>query len=160
MTGPVMTTKAAKAFIAATLLAPVLALGACGPTAPDTPNTEVAEDFAARINGGATGSDTQQAPTLAPAPVTAPRENAAEGAFAPGTATDPSAATCGANAMGPFIGMLADNATRSAIMSAASAASEVRFIAAGSDYVRPDPTNPRLNLMLDAQGIIRDARCG
>lgn len=133
----------------------LLALGACGGNETETPASNEAADFAARINGGAATSPAPVAPT-----VVEPREGAAEGAFAPGTATDPESATCGANAMGPFMGKLADDATRAAIMTAAAGASEVRFIAAGSDYIRPDPTNPRLNLMLDTQGIIRDARCG
>lgn len=37
----------------------------------------------------------------------------------------------------------------------------LRFVAYGSTgNVNPDPTNPRLSIMLDAQNIIRDARCG
>ena len=37
----------------------------------------------------------------------------------------------------------------------------LRFVLYGSNVsVNPDPTNPRLSLMLDAQNIIRDARCG
>ena len=62
--------------------------------------------------------------------------------------------------MGNFIGKPADEATRAAILVAATGAREVRFVPPGSDYIRPDPTNPRLNLMLDNTGIIRDARCG
>jgi hypothetical protein len=45
-------------------------------------------------------------------------------------------------------------------MEVVGGANEVRFVPAGSPYVKPDATNPRLNLMLDAQNIIRDARCG
>ncbi|MFN7158653.1 MAG: signal recognition particle receptor subunit alpha, partial [Erythrobacter cryptus] len=37
----------------------------------------------------------------------------------------------------------------------------LRFVAYGTPgFVNPDPTNPRLSIMLDAQNIIRDARCG
>lgn len=131
----------------------LLALAACGGEEPDTSNS--ADDFAARINGGAPNAQATVAPTVA-----APLEGAAEGAYSPGTATDPQSATCGANEMGPFIGKPADDATRAQIMTVAAGASEVRFIPAGSPYVRPDPTNPRLNLMLDNLGVIRDARCG
>lgn len=140
------------------IIAPaLLALAACGGTQEAEPNN-AADDFAARINGDAPAGPVAAAtvaPTIAP-----PRENAAPGAYAPGTATDPQSATCNANLMGPFLGRAADDATRLEVMSAAAGAAEVRFIAAGSDFVRPDPTNPRLNIMLDQQGIIRDARCG
>jgi len=130
-------------------------LSACNSNEP-VDQTEVADEFASRINGdSAPAPEATVAPTVVP-----PREGAAEGAYSPGTATDPQARTCNANKMGPFIGRPADDATRLEVISAAAGAADVRFIAPGSDYVRPDPTNPRLNLMLDAQGIIRDARCG
>ena len=137
-------------------LVALLGLAAC--SQPQEANTDaVAEDFAARINGAdaAPPVEATATPTVVP-----PRENAAEGAFSQGTATDPQSVTCGANKMGPFLGKLADEATRLEVMNAAAGAAEVRFIAAGSEYIRPDSTNPRLNLMLDAQNIIRDARCG
>ncbi|MFU7528938.1 hypothetical protein [Qipengyuania sp. ASV99] len=133
----------------------LLALAACS-GAEDADATSETDDFAARINGANPAAPTgNQTPTVMP-----PRENAAEGAYSPGTATDPESATCGANVMGPYIGKVADDATRAAIVIAATGASDVRFILPGSEYIRPDPTNPRLNLMLDPQGIIRDARCG
>jgi hypothetical protein len=150
----------AKLFTAASLLA----LAACS-GAEETVTTNEADEYAARIAAGAgtgtaTGTGTgapeaTQTPTIAPS-----LEGAAPGAYAPGTATDPASAICGANLMGPYIGALADVETRNAIMIAATGASSVRFVTAGSDYINPDPTNPRLNLMLDGQGIIRDARCG
>ena len=154
----------------------LLVLTACG--GAETPDAaSEADEFAARINGTASA---EQAEPVAPAPgsgpsaapdavetyappaptVAPPRTDAAPGAFAPGTATDPASATCGANKMGPFMGRLADDATRANIMSAAAGAADVRFIEAGSEYIRPDVSNPRLNIMLDVQGIIRDARCG
>ena len=139
------------AFLA---LPAIMALAACA-SEPAEPSTEAAEEFAARINGAGPTAGAGVAPTVAQ-----PLEGAAEGAFSPGTATDPGSSTCAANAMGPFIGKEADDATRAQIMTAAAGASEVRFIPQGSPYVRPDPTNPRLNLMLDNLGIIRDARCG
>lgn len=139
--------------LSATITLPaLLALAACG---GGTEKDSSADDFAARINGGGPNPAATVAPT-----VVEPLDGAAAGAYAPGTATDPESATCGANEMGPYIGKPADDATRAAIMVAASGASEVRFVAPGSAYIRPDPTNPRLNLMIDNLGIIRDARCG
>lgn len=132
----------------------LLALSACGGNA-QTDTEEVANDYAARINGGKQAPQGNVAPTVVP-----PRADAAQGAFAPGTATDPQSMTCNANKMGPFIGRPADDTTRLEVMSAAQGAAEVRFISPGGDFIRPDPTHPRLNLMLDSQGIIRDARCG
>ncbi len=141
----------------------LFALAAC--SSPETPDaTSEVDEFAARINGPAPAQQATpepdqtyapQAPTVAP-----PRTNAAPGAFAPGTSTDPASATCSANKMGPYMGRLADDATRANIVSAAAGAADVRFIEAGSAYIQPDATNPRLNIMLDVQGIIRDARCG
>lgn len=130
-----------------------LALASCGKNGADNSNS--ADDFAARINGGQPNAQATIAPT-----VVEPLEGAAEGAFSPGTATDPQSAGCNANAMGEYIGREADEATRVAIQTAATSASEVRFIAPGFGYIRPDPTSPRLNMMLDNLGIIRDARCG
>lgn len=137
------------------ILPAIAALTACGSSEP-VDNSQVAEDFAARINGGEPKPTGTVAPTVAE-----PLEGAAPGPYSPGTATDPESSTCGANLMGPYLGRNADEATRLAIMQAANgSAAEVRFIPAGSPYIRPDPTNPRLNLMLDNLGIIRDARCG
>lgn len=132
----------------------VLILAACSSEQADTGSE--ADDFAARINGDQQVAQGSVEPTVAP-----PRDNAAPGAFAPGTATDPDSATCGANMMGPFLGRPADEAARAEIqIITTGVASAIRFVAPGGDYIRPDPTNPRLNLMLDDQGIIRDARCG
>ena len=83
-----------------------------------------------------------------------------QGVFEPGTATDPAAAICDATNMGPYLGQEASDAVRSEIMLVASAASEVRFITPSATYLKPDPTSSRLNIMLDAANIIRDARCG
>ncbi len=131
-------------------------LSACsGGAEEDTSNN--ADDFAARINGDGTSAAPQgdQAPQVAQ-----PLPNAAPGAFTPGTATDPASENCGANRMGQFLGKPADDGTRNAIMEVASDIDQIRFLASGSDFVRPDPTSPRLNIMLDGTGVIRDARCG
>jgi hypothetical protein len=154
-----MTTARAFAFALPSL---ALALAACG-SAPEQAGND-AESFAARIGKGeatpgASGIPAAQgtaAPTIA-----TPLPGAAPGAFAPGTLTDPKSGTCGAPLMGPFIGKLADQATRAEIAKALGRTDNLRFVAFGSSAgVNPDPTNPRLSIMLDAQGIIRDARCG
>lgn len=138
----------------------VLSLMAC--SEPDTTPDTTADDFAARINGGqsagANGAPNAQA-TVAPT-VVPPREGAAPGAYAPGTATDPASAGCAATLMGPYLGRVADDRVRSEIMNIAAEANEIRFIAFGSETLVPDPTSSRLNLMLDQQNVIRDARCG
>lgn len=135
-----------------------LALSACGSEAGSPDND--AESFAERI-----GAD-KATPTPNPAATEAPRiaeplPGAAPGPFARGTLTDPAASTCGATLMGPFIGKLADQPTRAEIAQVLGRTDNLRFVAYGSiGNVNPDPTNPRLSLMLDAQNIIRDARCG
>lgn len=135
----------------------LLALAACGGSEAGTSNT--ADDFAARINGNNPASAPNPAATNAPQ-IAKPLPGAAEGAYVPGTLTDPESAICAANQMGPYIGKEADNATKLAIMEAAKGAGEVRFILPGGANVNPDPTNPRLNIMIDNLNIIRDARCG
>ncbi|MFN3864403.1 MAG: hypothetical protein ACK4RT_09010 [Erythrobacter sp.] len=134
-----------------------LMLAACG-NAPDQPKND-ADSFAARINQNAGASPAPEA-TATPR-IAEPLPGAAPGAFAKGTLTDPASKTCGANLMGPFIGKPADQATRAAIAKTLGRTDNLRFVVFGSvENVNPDPTNPRLSLMLDAQNIIRDARCG
>ncbi|NBC88412.1 MAG: hypothetical protein GVX90_02755 [Alphaproteobacteria bacterium] len=141
----------------AALVALALALGACGSATPEAPSGDEADAFAERIRGAS--PDPGPAPTQTPR-TAPPRPGAAPGPYVPGTATDPEASTCNAPLMAPFIGKQADDATRADIMQVIDGSNEVRFIKPGSSYINPDPTNPRLNLMLDASGIIRDARCG
>jgi hypothetical protein len=139
-----------------------LALTACSSEPEPADPAAEAEAFAQRINPNAAAP--------APAPVAAataapriaqPLPGAAPGPFIPGTQTDPASARCGANQMGPFIGKLADEATRLDIVKTLGRSDNLRFVAFGSGgFINPDPTNPQLNLMMDAQGIIRDARCG
>jgi hypothetical protein len=146
--------KLSPAFLALPL---ALALAACG-SEPD-PAANDADSFAARINQNAGAAPMPQG-TVAPA-LAEPKPGAAPGVFAPGTVTDPASKTCGANLMGPFIGRPADQPTRAEIAKTLGRTDNLRFVAFGSDgYINPDPTNPRLNLMLDAGNIIRDARCG
>jgi hypothetical protein len=136
-----------------------LALAACG-SEPD-PAANNADSFAARINQNATPGATPAPEATATPKIAEPLPGAAPGPFAAGTQTDPDAKTCGANLMGPFIGKPADQATRAAIAAALGRTDNLRFVTYGSvGFVNPDPTNPRLSLMLDAQNVIRDARCG
>ena len=147
--------KLVKIAVSATLMT----LAACGSQAEQSTPTNAADDFAARINGAKETPAPEPTGTVAPT-VAEPLEGAAQGPYVAGTAPDPASATCGANEMGQFIGLEADDNVQLAIVNVIDGANEVRFIAAGSDYIRPDPTNPRLNIMLDAANIIRDARCG
>lgn len=141
-------------FSGALCAASVLFLSACGNGASD-PAGNTAEDFAARINGGkAAAAQGNVQPTIAE-----PKPGAAPGPYAAGTHTDPNV-RCGANVMGPYIGQLASDEIRSEIVGVIAGSNEVRFVMPGGDYIAPDPASPRLNLMLDATGIIRDARCG
>lgn len=132
-----------------------IALAACG-SGNDEPAND-ADSFAARIGKPEAAAD----PATAAAPkVATPLPGAAPGPYAQGTLTDPAAQNCGAPKMAPFIGKLADQATRAEIAKALGRTDNLRFVVFGSGDVKPDATNPRLSLMLDAQNIIRDARCG
>ncbi len=139
----------------ATLAAALLVMLSACSGGTDQPAGSAADDFAARINGG----QTQAAQGTVQPTVANPKPGAAPGPYTPGTQTDPNVA-CGANVMGPYVGKAADEATRSEIMGVIAGSNEVRFISPGGDFIKPDPTHPRLNLMLDNAGIIRDARCG
>ncbi|MDJ0641742.1 MAG: hypothetical protein QNJ15_02900 [Erythrobacter sp.] len=141
--------------LSATLaVASLLVLSACGGPS-DQPSSNSAEDFAARINGG----KAQATPGTVQPTVAEPKPGAAPGPYTPGTHTDPTVA-CGANVMGPYLGRQADEATRSEIVGVIAGTNEVRFVMPGGEYIEPNPRSPRLNLMLDATGVIRDARCG
>lgn len=136
--------------------AAALALAACG-SEPAQPGND-ADSFAARI-GKPEATPTPLA-TATPT-IVEPLPGAAPGPFARGTATDPASKTCGANLMGPFIGKVADQATRAEIVKVLGRTDNLRFVVFGSaSFVNPDPTNPRLSIMLDAQNMIADARCG
>ncbi|MBD2841964.1 hypothetical protein [Erythrobacter rubeus] len=152
------------------LAAGSVALPACNEASNVPGSTDAANDFAARINGSGqtigareevvdpevTTSPAETTPTVAP-PL---NEVAAPVVFTPGTVSDPASETCGANLMQPFIGVSADIAVRAEIASVASQTEEIRFVEPGEPYITPDAGSPRLNLMLDPEGIIRDARCG
>ena len=143
-----------------------LALNACSaePEAPNAP-TNQADDFAARIHSGkqagAQGSGpTAPSPSPLPAPsVAQPLDSIAKTPFAAGTVSDPNSA-CKANVFGEFLGREPSAEVRAAILEAASGVAEVRFVPSGGDYIKPDPTNPRLNFMIAIDGVIRDIRCG
>ena len=136
-----------------------LALAACSGGAEEpAPQTSEADAFAERINGGKTAQAIPTAPAGAPT-VAAPLEGASSNPYTPGTTTDPKAA-CNPSAFGEFIGRQPSADVRAEIMEAARNLPEVRFIAPGGAYIKPDPTNPRLNVMIATDGIIRDIRCG
>ena len=147
------------------LLPALVMIAACGSKAvEEDKTTSAAEDYAARINGNKTAQETPAAlPTaepLAAAPTqAAANAAAAPGAYAAGTAADPNSA-CNANLFGEFLGKQPDAEVRAQIMDAAADIPEVRFITPGSDYIKPDPTHPRLNVMIAVDGVIRDIRCG
>lgn len=145
---------------AALSLSSLALLSACGEPAGEG---ETADDYAARLNGKASAQDTsrstsgsergQGAPNVA-----TPPPGAAPGPFEPGTQTDPQAAACGAPDAAPAVGQSyaqAEVAIRDALPSGAS----VRVVRPGQ--ATTEDYNPRrLNVMLDAGGVVRDLRCG
>ena len=150
---------------AALLIIPALfILTACGSEPAEENTTSAAEDYAARINGNKSAQETPTAlPTAEPLAVAptegAPNAAAAPGAYTAGTAADPNSA-CNANLFGEFLGKQPNAEVRAQIMEAATNIPEVRFITPGSGYIKPDPTHPRLNVMIAVDGVIRDIRCG
>ncbi|MEM7690716.1 MAG: hypothetical protein AAF291_17010 [Pseudomonadota bacterium] len=150
--------------VAATAL---LSLTACSsePEVSAT-TTNQADEFAARINGDKVPGATADAALAAPAPAALPAPTVAQpldgitnAPFAAGTTSDPNSA-CNANTFGEFLGREPSAEVRAAILEAANNTTEVRFIAPGGEYIKPDPTNPRLNVMIAVDGVIRDIRCG
>ena len=132
-----------------------ISLAACGSGAEEPAND--ADSFAARIGKQEAAAD----PATANAPkIAQPLPGAAPGPYAQGSLTDPASQNCGAPKMAPFIGKVADQATRAEVAKVLGRTDNLRFVVYGSGDVRPDATNPRLSLMLDEQNIIRDARCG
>lgn len=147
-------------FAALMIGLPALALTACGNGAEPADPASEADAFAKRINANQGAAAPAKLPAE-PAAVARPLPGAAAGPYVPGTQTDPASATCGANQMGPFIGKLADETIRLDIVKALGRKENIRFVAFDSPgFISPDPANARLNLMLDAQNIIREARCG
>ncbi len=147
---------AAALFTAAT----TLTLAACSSEPEPVDPAAQADAFAKRIGSSAPASGSGTAEPVPPR-IAETLPGAAPGPFNPGTLTDPASAKCGANQMGPFLGKLADEPTRLEIVKTVGRSDNVRFVVHGSGgFINPDPTSPRLNLMLDAQNIIRDARCG
>ncbi len=133
-------------------------LSACGDpqTIERADNTSEVEEFAARINGGnAVQPQASQTPSIAP-----PRSSPPLVAPTPIPAPSQPIGTCGADRMAQFIGKIADDATRADVLATVGGVREVRFISAGSEYDLAKSANPQFILILDAQGIIRDARCG
>lgn len=144
----------------------VLVLGSCSGEPDASSSDSAAADFAARIEGG--GERAGNAPPTtgdAPRPVESPTvaqatDRADQRAFAQATATDPVAAACDANRMAPFIGLVADARTRIDIEDATGLGREIRFLRPGDAMTSSGSGDTRLNIVLDHQDIIRDARCG
>jgi hypothetical protein len=121
-----------------------LALTACG-SEPEQPAID-ADSFAARIGN----KDAKPTPAgTVPPTIATPLPGAAPGAFAKGTLTDPASQNCGAPLMAPFLGKLADQATRAEIAKVLGRTDNLRFVVYGSGDVLPDATNPRLSLEPD-----------
>ena len=139
-------------------LAPIALLAGCSEPAQEG---ESADNFAARINGEQQAAAASAQPNAAatPAATATPQAGAAPGPYSPGTATDPKSAGCGAPKVAAFYGRVADEAVRREVMQALAPQTNVRFHRAGSNVVA-DAGSPRLNVMLDDAGVIRDARCG
>ena len=119
---------------------------------PD-PNAKEVDDFAARIG---TPKQAEAAPPTPKADADAASppanlENEAE--------VQPAPSQCNAPKVAPFYGRQADEATQAAVMAAVAPQTDVRFIEAGS-ALPEDTASPRLNVMIDVNGNIREARCG
>lgn len=131
-------------------------LAACSGAAEQS---ETAEDYAARINGTAPNVPAN-GPTAQGSPaVSTPLPGAAPGPMEPRTPTDPSSSSCGATAAAEFLGQSDNAQVRQAIAEKAQPRAGIRFIRPGEMYTQ-DFNNNRLNVMLDAGGVIRDFRCG
>ena len=156
-------TKPIASRAALAMLPALMIMSACASEPKQEDTTSAAEDYAARINGEKSAQATPTAlPTAEPipvAPATPASAAAAPSGYEPGTSSDPNSA-CNANLFGQFIGKQPNAEVRAQIMDAATDMPEVRFITPGSDYIKPDPTHPRLNVMIAADGVIRDIRCG
>ncbi|MEO9463132.1 MAG: hypothetical protein ABJ242_10380 [Marinomonas sp.] len=136
---------------AAYLLTASISIAACSAGDPNEGPQEV-EEFAARIgNNGGNGAPKPSAPKLAPA-------NATDRAPTAKPEADISP-VCGSPKVAPFFGRKADNITREAVLAAVAPNGDVRFIDAGSDVI-PVPSSSRLNVKVDAMGVIRSATCG
>lgn len=142
------------------IISSILILGACGaPTAPD--NSEVS-DYASRIK--LEGKTAEEAANNAePNPETLAKAESAEAAAqASGSASaveSGSVGNCGAPKVAPFFGRRADDQTRAAVIAALAPQKTVRFVDTGL-AIKPNPEATRLNVIIDTNGIIRDARCG
>lgn len=130
-------------------LAAFAMLAACG---EQSKTSENADDSAALVNGQQSGTPT--------APRTAtPLPGAAPGPMEPGTQTDPASANCGAVQTASYLGREATQDVRAELASAATSADTIRFRMPDTVVTQDRRTN-RLNVMMDASGIIRDLRCG
>jgi hypothetical protein len=139
---------------AISVLAVCLAIAACG-SEPD-PNAKEVDEFAARIRSGA-----KPAKDLAATPAPSQTHTPSSDQKSPvgETASETGASNCAAPKVAPFFGRQADDATRAAVMAAVAPQTNVRFIEVGPGVIE-DTESPRLNVMVDVTGVIREARCG
>ena len=160
----------------ASVLALGLALAACGSSSGET---ESADEFAARVNAGASGQPVPTAPAApsdsgttdpAPGPAQAPQTPARiaepkpgaapiQAPFEPGTLTDPKAAECGATKMATFLSQTYSEQLFNVISAQVPANSPVRIVRPDTAVTQDHRPN-RLNVMLDRNDVIRDFRCG
>ncbi len=135
-----------------------LTLSACSDAGQ---NAESADDFAARVNGApAAGGTAQAADGQQYAPkIAAAQPGAAAGPPEAGTQTDPAASSCGANKGGQYLGQADSAQLREAIGQIVPADGSMRVVPYGG-VIDASYREKRLNVMLDAGGIIRDLRCG
>lgn len=131
-------------------------LAACGGAVEQS---ETVEEYAARVNGTAPiAAATGPAPEGSPK-VAAPLPGAAPGPVEPHTPTDPSSSSCGATAAAEFLGQADTAPLRHQIAEKSQPRAGVRYIRPGEPQTQ-DFNNNRLNVMMDAGGVIRDFRCG
>lgn len=125
-------------------IVPMLALAACN----QSPSEDADDDFADRI----AGAPVQMQVDATPVP---------EAPVEPGTVTDPSASSCGAQLAKEFVGQQDSPDVRTKITEVVGekAPGGIVFVQPGGSVqtnARPD----RLNVMIDYTQTVRDLRCG
>lgn len=134
-----------------------LSISACGGNQQTAGGQEV-DDFAARIKQATPAPQPSGEPVPQEA-ASAATENGANPEGSDSKSGEAEASLCGAPKVAPFYGRKADQLTQDAVMAAVAPQSDVRFVESGVD-VPTDKASKRLNIMMDPNGIIREARCG
>lgn len=137
-------------------LAALALLASCGEPARQN---ETADEYAARINAAAPAAADAGTSRQTAAKISTPLPGAAPGPMERGTTTDPAASSCGATGVADFLGQADSPDVRQAIAAKAKPRAGVRIVRPGEAQTQ-DFNNNRLNVMLDASGVIRDLRCG